>query len=94
MSIRFFPPKSAIMEWKRSFDRGERILFDEMSEFVKQLRLFSQILSQYIENSNLKLRPLDAQELITHARQFFNPREFYKRESLQVLTSTSLFQIN
>ena len=80
LSIRFFPPKSAIMEWKRSFDRGERILFDEMSEFVKQVRLFSQILTQYIENSKLNLRPLDAQELITHVRQFFNPKEFYKRE--------------
>ena len=80
LSIRFFPSKSAVMEWKRSFDRGERILFDEMSEFVKQLKLFSQILHQYTENSKLNLKPLDAQELITHARQFFNPREFYKRD--------------
>ena len=80
LSIRFFPPKPAIMEWKRSLDRGERILFDEMSEFVKQLKLFSQILNQYIENSKIKLKPLNAQELITHVRQFFNPKEFYKRE--------------
>ena len=80
LSIRFFPSKSAVTEWKRSFDRGERILFDEMGVFVKQLKLFSQILSQYIENSNLKLRPLDAQGLISHVRQFFNPKEFYKRK--------------
>ena len=80
LSIRFFPSKSAVTEWKKSFDRGERILFDEMSEFVKQLKLFSQILNQYIENSTLNLKRLDAQELITHVRQFFNPREFYKRE--------------
>ena len=80
LSIRYFPPKSAIKEWKRSFDRGERILFDEMSEFVKQIKLFSQIINQYIENSKLNLRLLDAGELITHIRQFFNPKEFYRRE--------------
>ncbi len=80
LSIRFFPPKSATAEWKRSLERGERILFDEMSEFVKQIKLFSQMMKQYIENSKIKLKTLDAQEFLTHARQFFNPKEFYKRE--------------
>lgn len=80
LSIRFFPTRSAVLGWKRSLDRGERILFDEMSEFVKQVRLFSQIVSQYIENAKIELKLLNAQELITHIRQFFNPREFYKRE--------------
>ena len=80
LSIRYFPQKSAVKEWKRSFDRGEKILFDSVSEFVKQIKLFSQIINQYMENSKLKLKTLDAQELITHVRQFFNPKEFYKRE--------------
>jgi len=80
ISIRFFPKKSALAEWKDILSKGEKILFDQMSEFVKEVIFFEQVIKQYIANAKIPLRQLDAQELITHLRQFFNPKEFYKRE--------------
>ena len=80
ISIRFFPKKSALAEWKDVLSKGEKILFDQMSEFVKEVIFFEQVIKQYIANAKMPLRQLDAQELITHLRQFFNPKEFYKRE--------------
>jgi hypothetical protein len=80
ISIKYFPKKSAIAEWKNIVSKGEKILFDKMSELVKEVKLFEQIINQYISNAKIPLRILDAQELITHLRQFFNPKEFYKRE--------------
>jgi type IV secretory pathway VirB4 component len=80
ISIKCFPTKSARTEWKNSLARGEKILFTEMSDFVKEVKVFNQEISQYIANSKVNLRHLDAQELVTHLRRFFNPKEFYKRE--------------
>ncbi len=80
ISIRKFPEKSVSAEWKRSLAKGEKLLFDEMSEFVRQIKYFSEGVKQYIENSKIPLKLLDAQELITHIRQFFNPKEYYRRD--------------
>lgn len=80
ISIRFFPSKACVSEWKQSLGKDERLLFDEMKEFVRQMKLFTGLVKQYIENSKVKLRILNAQELITHLRQFFNPKEFYRRD--------------
>ena len=80
ISIRKFPEKSVVAEWKKSLDKGERILFDEMSEFVTQIKAFNDGIKQYIENSKIPLKMLDAQKLITHIRQFFNPKEYYRRD--------------
>lgn len=80
LSIRFFPSKACVSEWKQSLGKDERLLFDEMKEFVRQMNLFTGLIKQYVENSKVKLRVIDAQELITHLRQFFNPKEFYRRD--------------
>ncbi len=80
LSIRYFPSKACVSEWKQSLGKDERLLFDEMKEFVRQMNLFTGLIKQYVENSKVKLRVIDAQELITHLRQFFNPKEFYRRD--------------
>ena len=80
ISIRKFPEKSVVAEWKRSVAKGEKLLFDEMCEFVRQIKYFTDGIKQYIENSKIPLKMLEAQELITHIRQFFNPKEYYNRE--------------
>ena len=37
ISIRFFPSKACVSEWKQSLGRDERLLFDEMKEFDVEL---------------------------------------------------------
>ncbi|MBT4791324.1 MAG: TraC family protein [Halobacteriovoraceae bacterium] len=80
ITIKYFPTKSALAEWKQILAKGEKVLFTEMSDFVRQTKEFCQIVNQYIENSKISLKHLDAQQLITDLRRFFNPKEFYKRD--------------
>lgn len=79
ISIKYFPNKEAVTLFKGRSDKGEKFLYDELSEFVKELNAFSNIVSQFKENSTISLKFLDANDLLSHLRRFFNPKEFYNR---------------
>ena len=80
VSIRYFPPQQRAVGWKMAMARGEKILWNEMSHFVREAKSFVQVINQYQENAKVSLKILDAQKLIDYLRRFFNPKEFHRRD--------------
>lgn len=77
ITIKYFPSKETVTLFKSK--KGNEALFDEMSDFVTELKAFSNIIIQYIENSPIKLTKLSADDLLLFLRRFFNPKEYYNR---------------
>ncbi len=79
LSIRYFPPKKSLVQ-NLMIKKEENFLFNEMDNFIQEIKLFRNIIDQYKSNSKLVLKKLEGSELVTLLRRFFNPKEFYNRE--------------
>jgi type IV secretory pathway VirB4 component len=79
ISIRYFHSDKDKVSIKDFLSRGESLLHGQMKGFVKEFRAFKQLLRDFEANSRIKLKRLDASELLDFLRKFFNPQTYYKR---------------
>jgi len=77
LSLRYFPKE--LRRGGGALSRGEAVLFQEMKGFVRCLQDFRHILAGLEANSQVKLRRLEATDLLDLLRRFFNPKTYYKR---------------
>ena len=87
ISIRFFPKnkKQAAL-----FKEGNSTLKTELHGFLAEMREFQSILASFETNSQIKLKRVEAKELLSKLREFFNPKTFLKRSFSDYNPSTSL----
>ncbi len=102
VSIRYFGEKSTRLSHTRHMNRARQLgrellnpnqtLSFEVEAFVKQLRSFNYVLSQFEMSSPLKVKRLDATALADFLRQTFNPVTYFKRPFAAVNPNLSLSQ--
>ncbi len=90
LSIRFFPKCISRTDRLKFLKSPERILFDEMKDYLTEMKRFHQIVNQLIINSSLSLKQLSAQELLERLRKFFNPVTSFNRKFAQYNSSYSI----
>lgn len=79
VSLRYFPSVSRKSRPKEILGRSEGVLFREMKGYIQEAREFNQIATNFLHNSKLPLKQLDAVEVLDVLRRFFNPKTYYKR---------------
>ncbi|MGK5086908.1 TraC family protein [Bdellovibrionota bacterium FG-2] len=79
ISLRYFPTVSAYSGKRMLMQKGEALLLNETKEFVRELQLFSHLVTDFEHSSKIKLRQCGAQDLLDVLRRFFNPKTYYKR---------------
>lgn len=80
LSIRYYPQKRKSIFTKPMLPRPENTLFNETKDCITVLNSFKHIVSDFEHASKIKLRQIDANELVDLLRQFFNPNTYYKRD--------------
>ncbi len=90
VSLRYFPDVSSSAISKALLRRGEGTLFEEMKDFVQEMRNFSQLLANFEHNSSVKLTRLGAAELLDFLRKFFNPKTYHMRSFAEYNPNLSL----
>ena len=84
LSIRYFPEKRKSRTFAQGIsnvmNRGEKLLFNEMSDGNQEILEFKQTLEQFTESSKVKLTQVSGEELVAFLRRFFNPKEYLERE--------------
>ena len=79
LSVRYFPSLMKTKKVKDYLKRGEVTLYRGLKEFTFELNAFKSILKSLEMSSPLKLKRLEATELLDLLRRFFNPQTYYKR---------------
>lgn len=79
LAIRYFPKIIKQKKVKDYLDRGEVTLYREMKEFVFELNTFKGVLKTIETATPLKIKKLEAENLLDVLRRFFNPKTYYKR---------------
>ncbi len=79
-SIKYYPSNKNRKMYESLLKKGQIDLLNEVKHFVTDLRAFDSHLKNIEVAKSLKLKRLDADELISNLRCFFNPKEFYKRD--------------
>lgn len=80
ISIRYFPNNQEKQQILSSLKKGEEILLDNVKNTISTLSDFSQILAEFTTATKLSLKRLKGEDLIDFLRQFFNPKEYLKRD--------------
>lgn len=81
LAIRYFPNQVKHPRVIRSLRRGEKILFDEMQGYLKEIKAFQHILENILYSSKIvRLKMINADELLNLLRRFFNPLTYFKRD--------------
>ena len=78
LSLRYFPGRKNATKSKFRDQDGE-FLYNSMSGFVKNLNDFKGKLIELESNSLIELKRVDASDLLSILRKFFNPETYYKR---------------
>lgn len=79
LAIRYFPKIIKQRKVKDYLDRGEVTLYREMKEFVFELNTFKGVLKTIETSTPMKIKKLEAENLLDVLRRFFNPKTYYKR---------------
>ena len=80
LCIRYFPTTKTRKKIRLLDSRGEKFLFEQVTEATEELRDFVEVIETLKTASGVKLRTLAPDALLESLRRFLNPKEFYSRD--------------
>lgn len=79
LSVRYFPKQKSSFSLLSLKSKGNKELKAETVNFIREAKKFDESLKVLELDSGLKLKRLEADNLVDFLRKFFNPKTYYKR---------------